>query len=96
MFQAVRVEISTALNRVGQIPAASAEAPPAQNRRADPEVTCKNCGALSDVLRRRTCLKVIRLPGKYSTRERMAEVLDRLEGQQFVPFVVCSPQANWV
>jgi segregation and condensation protein A len=44
--------------------------------------------ALSDVLRRADMFESHQVTREIlSTRERMAEVLDRLKGQQFVPFV---------
>jgi segregation and condensation protein A len=67
------------LSRVGRdTRVASAEAPPVQELML----------ALSDVLRRADMFESHQVTREIlSTRERMAEVLDRLKGQQFVPFV---------
>lgn len=78
------------LSRVGRDTAvASAEAPKVQNRRAHPEVDMQELLlALSEVLRRADMFESHQVTREIlSTRERMAEVLDRLRGQQFVPFV---------
>ena len=68
---------------------ASAEVPPVQNRRAHPEVDMQELLlALSEVLRRADMFESHQVTREIlSTRERMAEVLDRLKGQAFVPFV---------
>ena len=78
------------LSRVGRdTQIASAEVPPVQNRRAHPEVDMQELLlALSEVLRRADMFESHQVTREIlSTRERMAEVLDRLKGQSFVPFV---------
>ncbi|MBL4833836.1 MAG: segregation/condensation protein A [Pseudomonas sp.] len=78
------------LSRVGRDTSiASAEAPQVQARRAHPEVDMQELLlALSEVLRRADMFESHQVTREIlSTRERMAEVLDRLKGQQFVPFV---------
>ncbi len=78
------------LSRVGRdTQLASAEVPPVQNRRAHPEVDMQELLlALSEVLRRADMFESHQVTREIlSTRERMAEVLDRLKGQAFVPFV---------
>lgn len=78
------------LSRVGRdTQIASAEVPPVQNRRAHPEVDMQELLlALSEVLRRADMFESHQVTREIlSTRERMAEVLDRLKGQAFVPFV---------
>jgi segregation and condensation protein A len=47
---------------------------------------------LADVLRRSEMYESHHVQREaLSTRERMSQVLERLQGQQFVPFVPCSP-----
>jgi segregation and condensation protein A len=78
------------LSRVGRdTTVASAEAPQVQSRRAHPEVDMQELLlAFSEVLRRADMFESHQVSREIlSTRERMAEVLDRLKGQQFVPFV---------
>ena len=78
------------LSRVGRdTQLASAVVPPVQNRRAHPEVDMQELLlALSEVLRRADMFESHQVTREIlSTRERMAEVLDRLKGQAFVPFV---------
>lgn len=78
------------LSRVGRdLSLASAEAPQVRSRRAHPEVDMQELLlALSDVLRRADMFESHQVTRELlSTRERMADVLDRLRGQSFVPFV---------
>ncbi len=78
------------LSRVGRdLSLASAEAPEFQSRRAHPEVDMQELMlALSDVLRRADMFESHQVTREIlSTRERMADVLERLRGQPFVPFV---------
>tara|TARA_R110001599_G_scaffold129171_1_gene303313 strand:- start:16923 stop:17813 length:891 start_codon:yes stop_codon:yes gene_type:complete len=78
------------LSRVGRdTTVASVEAPQVQSRRAHPEVDMQELLlAFSEVLRRADMFESHQVTREIlSTRERMAEVLDRLKGQQFVPFV---------
>lgn len=78
------------LPRVGRdIALASAEAPLYQSARPHPEISMQELMlALSDVLRRADMFESHQVTRELlSTRERMAEVLDRLRGGQFTPFV---------
>ena len=66
-----------------------AQAPDRNMTRPDPEVDMKELLiALSEVLRRADMFESHHIEKeKLSTRERMGQVLDKLAGQQFVPFV---------
>ncbi len=78
------------LPRVGrEVFQASAEAPDRNLTRPDPEVELKEILlALSEVLRRADMFESHHVEKeKLSTRERMAQVLDRLAHNQFMPFV---------
>lgn len=78
------------LSRVGRdVYLASAEAPNVQTQRAHPEVDLQELLlALSEVLRRADMFESHQVTREtLSTRERMAEVLDRLKDGSFVPFV---------
>ncbi len=78
------------LPRVGrEVFEASAEAPDRSLTRPDPEVELKEILlALSEVLRRADMFESHHVEKeKLSTRERMAQVLDRLSHNQFMPFV---------
>ncbi|PKM30308.1 MAG: segregation/condensation protein A [Gammaproteobacteria bacterium HGW-Gammaproteobacteria-11] len=78
------------LSRVGRdLALASAEAPVVQARRSHPDVDMAELMlALSEVLRRADMFESHQVTRELlSTRERMAEVLARLSGQAFVPFV---------
>lgn len=68
---------------------AKANAPDRNLTRPDPDVEIKELLlALSEVLRRADMFESHHVEKeKLSTRERMTEVLDKLKGQQFVPFV---------
>ena len=68
---------------------AKAQAPDRNLTRPEPEVDMKEVLlALSEVLRRADMFESHQVEReKLSTRERMAEVLDRLSGKQFVPFI---------
>ncbi|TQV78298.1 segregation/condensation protein A [Exilibacterium tricleocarpae] len=68
---------------------ASALAPDRNLSRPDPEVDLKEILlALSEVLRRADMYESHHVEKeRLSTRERMAQVLDRLQGNQFLPFV---------
>jgi len=68
---------------------ASAEAPDREQQRPHPEVDMREIlTALADVLRRAEMFESHQIElEKLSTRERMTQVLDRIRGQQFVPFV---------
>lgn len=68
---------------------AKASAPDRNITRPDPEVDMKDILlALSEVLRRADMFESHQIEReKLSTRERMTQVLDRLSGQQFVPFI---------
>ena len=67
----------------------SAEPPDLNRARPDPEVDMRELLlALGEVLRRADMFESHHIQrGALSTRERMSEVLDRLSGRQFVPFV---------
>ena len=67
----------------------SAQLPQLHRSRPDPEVDLRELLlALSDVLRRADMFASHHIQREaLSTRERMSEVLERLAGQQFVPFV---------
>ena len=67
----------------------SAEPPDLNRTRPDPEVDMRELLlALGEVLRRADMFESHHIQREaLSTRERMSEVLDRLSGQQFVPFV---------
>lgn len=78
------------LPRVGrEVFQASAEAPDRNLTRPDPDVELKEILlALSEVLRRADMFESHHVEKeKLSTRERMAQVLDRLAHNQFMPFV---------
>ena len=78
------------LSRVGRdISLASAEAPIFHSEKAHPDISLQDLMlALSDVLRRADMFESHQVTREtLSTRERMAEVLDRLKGGHFVPFV---------
>lgn len=78
------------LPRVGRdVYVAKAEAPDRNLTRPDPDVDMRELMlALSEVLRRADMFESHHVEKeKLSTRERMAQVLDRLSGRQFVPFV---------
>ncbi|WP_020210415.1 segregation and condensation protein A [Gilvimarinus chinensis] len=78
------------LPRVGRdVFQASAEAPDRNLTRPDPEVELKELLlALSEVLRRADMFESHHVEReRLSTRERMAQVLDRLAGKKFMPFV---------
>lgn len=68
---------------------AKAQAPDRNLTRPDPEVEMKEILlALSEVMRRANMFESHHVEKeKLSTRERMGQVLDKLRGQQFVPFV---------
>ena len=68
---------------------ASAQAPDRNLARPDPQVDLKEILlALSDVLRRADMYESHHVEKeRLSTRERMTQVLDRLQGNQFLPFV---------
>ena len=68
---------------------ASAQAPDRNVSRPDPEVDLKEILlALSEVLRRADMYESHHVEKeRLSTRERMAQVLDKLQGSQFLPFV---------
>ena len=88
-FKQAAEEIDS-LPRVGRdIALAGAEAPEFQSSRAHPDVSMQELMlALSDVLRRADMFESHQVTRELlSTRERMAEVLDRLRGGQFTPFV---------
>jgi len=79
-----------ALPRVGRDIALAAAAPPAlEARKAHPEVSMEELLlSLSEVLRRADMFESHQISREVlSTRERMADVLDRLKGGQFVPFI---------
>jgi segregation and condensation protein A len=67
----------------------SAEPPDLNRSRADPEVDMRELlVALSEVLRRADMFESHHIQREaLSTRERMSEVLEKLSGRQFVPFV---------
>lgn len=67
----------------------SAQPPEKESRRADPPVDMKELLlALSEVLRRADMFESHQVEReRLSTRERMSEVLERLRGGHFVPFV---------
>lgn len=69
--------------------AASAAMPPATSTRAEPDVEMKEILlALAEVLRRADLFESHTVEReKLSTRERMGQILDRLKGNGFVPFV---------
>ncbi|WIO75641.1 ScpA family protein [Porticoccaceae bacterium LTM1] len=78
------------LPRVGRdIFVASAKEPDRNHQRPHPEVSMKELLlALSDVLRRAEMFESHQVQReKLSTRERMTQVLEKLKGRQFVPFV---------
>ncbi len=68
---------------------ASAQPPDIHRERPDPDVDMRELLlALSEVLRRADMYESHHIQREaLSTRERMSEVLDKLSGQQFVPFV---------
>lgn len=72
-----------------EIHLAQAEAPDRSLTRPDPDVDLKEVLlALAEVLRRADMFESHHVQReKLSTRERMTQVLDRLNGKQFVPFV---------
>lgn len=67
----------------------SAEVPAIERTRVDPEVDIRELVlALGEVLRRADMYESHHIQREaLSTRERMSEVLERLAGRQFVPFV---------
>ena len=67
----------------------SAAPPPVEKERPEPDVDMRELLlVLSDVLRRAEMYESHHVQREaLSTRERMSEVLERLQGQQFVPFV---------
>ncbi|HBM84741.1 MAG TPA: segregation/condensation protein A, partial [Halieaceae bacterium] len=67
----------------------SAEPPDLDRARPDPEVDMRELLlALSEVLRRADMFESHHIQREaLSTRERMSEVLEKLSGRQFVPFV---------
>ena len=75
---------------------ASAEAPDREQQRPHPEVDMRVIlTALADVLRRAEMFESHQIElEKLSTRERMTQVLDRIRGQQFVPFVSLFKEAE--
>jgi len=75
---------------------ASAEAPDREQQRPHPEVDMREIlTALADVLRRAEMFESHQIElEKLSTRERMTQVLDRIRGQQFVPFVSLFKEAE--
>ena len=78
------------LPRVGrEIALAGAAPPPLETRTVHPDVSMEELLlSLSEVLRRADMFESHQVSREtLSTRERMAEVLDRLRGGQFVPFV---------
>lgn len=78
------------LPRLGRdVHEASAEPPDRNLTRPDPDVSLKEIMlALSEVLRRADMFESHHVAKeRLSTRERMAQVLDRLKGRQFIPFV---------
>nr|WP_226944600.1 ScpA family protein [Pseudomonas sp. FME51] len=78
------------LPRVGRDIALAAAAPPAlEARAAHPDVSMDELLlALTDVLRRADMFESHQVSREVlSTRERMADVLERLKGGQFVPFI---------
>ncbi len=88
-FKQAAEEIDS-LSRVGRdLSLASAEAPVMHSRRAHPEVDMQELLLeLGDVLRRAEMFEGHQVTREIrSTRELMADVLDRLRGQRFVPFV---------
>ena len=68
---------------------ASAAPPPIERERPEPDVDMRELLVLlADVLRRAEMYESHQVQREaLSTRERMSEVLERLQGQQFVPFV---------
>jgi len=68
---------------------ASAAPPPIERERPEPDVDMRELLVLlADVLRRAEMYESHQIQREVlSTRERMSEVLERLQGQQFVPFV---------
>ena len=68
---------------------ASAAPPPVEKERPHPEVDMRELlTLLSEVLKRAQMYESHQVQREaLSTRERMSEVLDQLQGQQFVPFV---------
>lgn len=78
-----------ALPRVGRnIALAAAAAPPLETRKAHPDVSMEELLlSLGEVLRRADMFESHQISREtLSTRERMADVLERLRGGQFVPF----------
>lgn len=79
-----------ALPRVGRdIALAAAAPPPLETRKAHPDISMEELLlSLSEVLRRADMFESHQISREtLSTRERMADVLDRLRGGQFVPFI---------
>lgn len=76
--------------RVGRdLHQASADAPGREQQRQNPDVDMREIlTALADVLRRAEMFESHHIEReKLSTRERMSQVLERLRGEQFIPFV---------
>lgn len=76
--------------RVGRdLHQASADAPGREQKRQYPDVDMREIlTALADVLRRAEMFESHHIEReKLSTRERMSQVLERLRGEQFIPFV---------
>jgi segregation and condensation protein A len=76
--------------RVGRdLHQASADAPGREQQRQYPDVDMREIlTALADVLRRAEMFESHHIEReKLSTRERMSQVLERLRGEQFIPFV---------
>ena len=76
--------------RVGRdLHQASADAPGREQQRQYPDVDMREIlTALADVLRRAEMFESHHIQReKLSTRERMSQVLERLHGEQFIPFV---------
>ena len=76
--------------RVGRdLHQASADAPGREQQRQYPDVDMREIlTALADVLRRAEMFESHHIQReKLSTRERMSQVLERLRGEQFIPFV---------
>ena len=76
--------------RVGRdLHQASADAPGREQERQYPDVDMREIlTALADVLRRAEMVESHHIEReKLSTRERMSQVLERLRGEQFIPFV---------
>ena len=88
-FKQAAEDIDTLPRQYRDTHTARAQGPDRSTTRPEPEVDMKDILlALSEVLRRADMFTSHFVEReKLSTRERMAQVLDRLSGQQFVPFV---------